>query len=189
MKKTGSRFLTGALLLFFLLILSLILSCADAPEPQSSETVPVRQTEAAEIPAEIPAVQPVFDPQSISKEEYNAAKSEVQSLIQTLNRIIRARNYNGWVSYLEAGYLRTINSREHLDRINKTERMVKAGITLNDARDYFVHVVVPSRANDRVDDIEYISHNRVRAFSVNSKGQRVVLYNLEHTKSGWKIIN
>jgi hypothetical protein len=48
---------------------------------------------------------------------------------------------------------------------------------------------VPSRANDRVDDIEFISQKRVKAYTVSQKGERLRLYDLEKTNEGWKIIN
>jgi hypothetical protein len=66
-------------------------------------------------------------------------------------------------------------------------------IVLKTAEDYFIHVVVPSRANSRVDDIEFIGQNRVKAFSVNKnragEEQRLVLYNLERSGNSWIIIN
>jgi hypothetical protein len=136
-----------------------------------------------------PAQAAVFDPKTVTKEEFDTAKSEVQQLIQKLNGIIRAKDYDSWVSYLGTGYFAIINSKEYLDRINKSERMIKARITLYSARDYFIHVVVPSRANDRVDDIEFISQNRVKAYTINPKGERLRLYDLEKTRSSWMIIN
>jgi hypothetical protein len=174
-------------------------SCGGGPEPQpavqttqdvpaqSAETVPVEVPESAEI-SEQPAAE-TFDPSSITKEEFDAAKIEVQQLIQKLNGIIKAKNYAGWVSYLEEDYFRLISSKEYLDRINRTDRMRKANLVLSNARDYFNNVVVPSRANDRVDDIEFVSHKRVKAYTISQKGERLRLYDLEKTNEGWKIIN
>jgi uncharacterized protein YigE (DUF2233 family) len=59
---------------------------------------------------------------------------------------------------------------------------------LSNARDYFIHVVVPSRANSRVDDIEFVDTKRVKAFMVTSQGQRLRLYDLEDFGEGWKIV-
>jgi uncharacterized protein YigE (DUF2233 family) len=50
-------------------------------------------------------------------------------------------------------------------------------------------VVVPSRANDRVDDIEFASQKRVKAYTVTPNGTRLRLYDLEHIGDQWKIIN
>jgi hypothetical protein len=62
-------------------------------------------------------------------------------------------------------------------------------VVLRTARDYFTNVVVPARKNDRVDDIEFISANQVKAYTVDSQGQRLVLYNLDKTDGEWKITN
>ena len=131
----------------------------------------------------------VFDPSSISQEEKDTAKIEIQQLIQELNGIIRAKNYNAWVSYLDPNYFSVISSAEYLDRISKSTVLVKQKITLRSAKDYFTHVVVPSRTNDRVDDIEFESQNRVKAYTVNNKGEKLRLYDLEKSGSDWKIIN
>ncbi|MDR0403446.1 MAG: hypothetical protein LBH35_07665 [Treponema sp.] len=185
----------------------LVVSCGGAPEPQAPAR-PIRTTEPARTeevretaevlerpePPEPPARAvesdtTVFDPSSITKEEFDSTKVDVQQLIQKLNGIIKAKNYTGWVSYLDGDYFRLISSREYLDRINKTDRMRKANIVLYNARDYFNNVVVPSRANDRVDDIEFVSQIRVKAYTVSSRGERLRLYDLEKTGEGWKIIN
>jgi hypothetical protein len=181
MKK--SAFLIPALSLL------LVFSCADDPPPQSPPPRAPSQPQAQQKPAE--PVQPVvvFDPKSVTKEEFDTTKTEVQQFIQKLNGIIRAKDYDNWITYLGPDYFAIINSKEYLDRINKSERMVKSNRTLYSARDYFTYVVVPSRANDRVDDIEFVSQNRVKAYTINPKGDRLRLYDLEKTRSGWKIIN
>jgi hypothetical protein len=154
----------------------------DAPEPQKAETPAPEQPEAPAETAE------TFDPASITKEEYDSAKADVKQFIQKLNGIIRAKNYTGWVSYLSAEYFSHISSREYLDRINRT-----FNLQLTSARDYFTRVVVPSRANDRIDnteiDIQYVAQNKVIAFTVSQKGDRIRLYDLEKTDEGWTIIN
>jgi hypothetical protein len=176
-----------------------VLSCGSDPEPQ----VPIEpvQTEEPAGPVETPAQESAevlkepqasaetFDPASITREEFDITKVEVQHLIQKLNDIIKAKNYASWVSYLEEDYFRLISSREYLDRINRTDRMRKANLVLRNARDYFNNVVVPSRTNDRVDDIEFVSHSRVKAYTISQKGERLRLYDLEKTNEGWKIIN
>jgi hypothetical protein len=180
--KSFYRFFMVVMIVFF------VFSCGGAPEPQPSakpRDVPVQAEPApVEESKSVEAVEEFFDPNSITKEEFDTAKTEVQQLIQKLNGIIRAKNYTGWVSYLDRDYFRLISSKEYLDQING-----KANLDLRDTRDYFNRVVVPSRANDRVDDIEYISRNRVKAFTISPKGERLRLYDLEKTDEGWRIIN
>jgi hypothetical protein len=184
--KLFYRLLAAVLIAFF------TLSCGSDPDPQVQVEEPFEAMEtpvgeSAEVP-EQPAVE-TFDPASITQEEFDTTKVEVQQLIQKLNNIIKSKNYASWVSYLEEDYFKLISSREYLDRINKTERMRKANLVLRNARDYFNYVVVPSRADDRVDDIEFILHTRVKAYTFSQKGDRLRLYDLEKTNEGWKIIN
>ena len=148
-----------------------------APPPAELSPSPV---EAALISAEA-----IFNPLGISQEVYESTKSDIQELVERLNRLIRARNFNTWVSYLREDYYQKISSREFLNDIVGRFPIFRG--RLNNARDYFTHVVVPSRTNDRVDEIEFISENKVRAYTVDSRGQVLVLYNLEKQGGQWKI--
>ena len=200
--------------ILFCLILFFLISCNNQAEPVKTQapapgtektTEPPKQASPQAVEAEpsgLPQVvqteqetaegispAPLFDPASISQEEKDTAKTEIQQLIQRLNSIIRARNYNAWVTYLDTNYFTVISSPEYLDRISQSAVLVKQKIVLKSAQDYFRHVVVPARTNDRVDDIEFISQNRVKAYTVNSRGERLRLYDLEKTGNEWKIIN
>jgi hypothetical protein len=154
------------------------------PEPEPVEQPPVQVQTVVETPPTPPAV-PVFNPASISQEVFDTAKADIQRLVEDLNRIIRAGNYNTWLTYLSEEYRNRINSREFLNEIN-TYPGVRGRI--NSARDYFNYVVVPSRANDHVDDIEFISQQEVRAYTLGSQGQRLVLYDLEYINNRWMIV-
>ncbi|MDR1565871.1 MAG: hypothetical protein LBS48_01140 [Treponema sp.] len=170
-----------------------------APEPMP-EPAPAPVVEPAPAPVE---EEPVFNPGSISQEEFDTAKNEVQALVEDLNRIIRARNYNYWLTYLSKSYLEEINSPEYLDemteKLYERDRSVATNLgrdpksvqkrILRNSRDFFTYVVVPSRANDHVDDIEYVSENQVTAYTLDNRGQRLILYNLETIDGQWKISN
>jgi hypothetical protein len=125
----------------------------------------------------------------ITEEEFNFTKAEIQALVENLNGIIRAKNYNAWLDYLGEEYLVERSSPEYLARISEQPRLKSQNIVLTGPEDYFFYVVVPSRANDRVDDIEFIAKNRVKAYTINVNGQRLRLYDLENRENSWKIIN
>jgi hypothetical protein len=177
-----------------------IASCASEqeqpPAPLVVETAePVETVELIETAPEIEPVlvveapaEPEFNPASISQEEFDNTKVDLTQFIGDLNRIVRSQDYNGWVAHLSPAYLAAISSPENLARISASGQLKSRGIVLTSARDYFLHVVVPARKNDRVDDIEFVSHSRVKAFTL-SKGQRLRLYDLENTGNGWLIIN
>ena len=159
---------------------------------------------AEEMPAvEIPAVAMVFDPGNISNERYESTKVDIQGLIEELNRIIRARNYSAWREYLADSYLVVLSSQEFLEEKTEELYMRDQFVAQNTGRDprnvrkrilatpsdYFDHVVVPSRSNDRLDDIAFISDNHVRAYTVDTRGNRLILYDLAMIDNKWKIIS
>jgi hypothetical protein len=183
-----------------IVVVVFVLSCeSTGPEPAISDVpaVPVQLVVGKEEPPVSPVVieSPVvvndgpFDPSHVPQALFISTKLEVQNLIQELNRIIRARDYDTWASYLGDEFFENINSREYLNRISASTRLKSQKIVLASPQDYFTYVVVPSRADDRVDDIEFITERRIKAYTVNARGQRLRLYELEKIGSEWKIIN
>jgi len=178
------------------LVLWFFISCQNEAEPVQPDVPrtstsgktpePVQQTPPK---VEQPPSTAVFDPSTVSREERETAMVDIQHFIERLNGIIRAKNYNAWVSNLSPNYFALISSAEYLDRISQSNALKSQKIVLKSAQDYFTHVVVPSRTNDRVDDIEFESHTRVKAYTINARGERLRLYDLEKTGSEWKIIN
>ena len=168
-------------LLLCAIISCIVLSCeSDAPirADETPEPEPVHTT-----------VIDVFEPVSVSQEDYNTVMAEIRQLIEQLNGIIRARNYNAWVSFLAPDYYALINSPEFLHEGSQSPAMRIRNIVLRTSQDYFTHVVVPSRANVRVDDIEFVTTNRINAFTINDAGSRLRLYGLERIGTEWKIVN
>ena len=172
------------------------ISCAGAPEPVEPEPAtrpepvvePASQPEPAPLePAPAtPAVVP-FDPASVSVELKEATFFDVKALIQNLNAIIQSKDYASWVSVLTPEYREYYSSSETLARLSDSLVLRRQGIVLRSLQDYFIHVVYPSRQNDRVDDIEFIDPDRIKAIIITPKGERLVLYNLEKIDDTWKI--
>ncbi|MCL2764089.1 MAG: hypothetical protein FWD40_02260 [Treponema sp.] len=164
------------------LITALAVSCGSSPE-QASAPEEREQTQVVRV----------FDPRRVSQQHYNSTRDEVQQFIERLNQIIRSRNYQAWRACLSPEYFAEISSLENLREISALPAMRTRNIVLRTAEDYFVHVVVPSRANSRVDDIEFVSMNRVKAFTINTNNrgeeQRLRLYDLEKIGDTWTIIN
>jgi len=185
----------------------MILACGSAPvAPVHEEPVP-QAPPAQTAPGgtgsvpEAAQTEWAFDPGSISVERYEAAMAEVQALIEELNRIIRVRNYDAWRGHLADSLFREISSQAFLDErseeLFRRDQIVARNMgrnpdlvqrrVLRTAMDYFTHIVVPSRSNDRVDDIEFVSENQVRAITVDARGNRLILYNLEIIDGRWRI--
>jgi len=195
---------------FFLIpAIFLAVSCASNPEPVQEQVAVVSpQPEAApqpqpevnpqhEVVRQPPQANPqseeVFDPGTISRAQFDSTMDEVQKFIEGLNLIIGNKNYRAWRAVLSPEYFKEISSPENLKQISEQPAMKTRRIVLRTAEDYFTHVVVPSRANNHVDDIEFFGRNRVKAFSINTNRtgevQRLRLYDLEKDGDSWIIIN
>lgn len=186
--------------LTILLLISIFSCTTNTQEPQPGIIIPdfpsvSRQEPAIPGPAQaLPtAINDAsdFDPSSISRQEFEDAKSEIELLVEEINRVIRAKNYTQWLTYLSDDYIAAINSPEYLDRISKTSRqLTMQKIVLKTPRDYFTHVAVAARANistdAHLDDIEFMSHTRVKAFAIKGN-QRLRLFEFVKDKGAWKI--
>jgi hypothetical protein len=183
--------------LFLVIPLIGIFSCAsNRPEAQPEPAVQALPPLAPEAPEfvgqEQEAEEANFDPQSITIEEKETTMYEMRQLIAEINRVIRAKDYAGWVSYLADDFIAAINSPAYLAQLSESSRQLKGqNIVLRTPQDYFTHVVVASRENIRVDasldDIEFLSHNRVKAFTVNARKQRLRLFEFVKAGDTWKI--
>ena len=183
----------------------LVLSCRSGPppvEPVPAEPIapPIAAQESAPPPPEEEVVYEV----AITREElHETIMADIRVFIEELNAIIRARNYIAWVGYLSESYYREINSEAFLSRrteelfrldqirasnLGRDPRRVQQRV-LRNSRDFFYNVVVPARSNDRLDAITFVSENQVIAYTVDSRGNRLVLYNLKIIDNRWQIIN
>ena len=215
MKRMNQKNLLLLLPLSF--VLFIVLACGSTPgTPVPTEPVshaaPVHVPPTIEqvlIVEQVPVAEPVsvieqvFDVANVSDEIFEAVMEEVKALINNLNTIIRARNYTAWLTHLSYSYYTVISSRAFLEErteelfrrdqivarnLGRDPRLVSRRV-LNTPRDFFEHIVVPSRSNDRVDDIYFISETRVIAFTIDTRGNRLILYNLERIDGNWRIIS
>ena len=180
--------------LLFILTVILTVSCGSNPkQEQKGEEKAAEETGVQENTVQAVKPEETFNPSTVSREYYDTTMDEVRQFINELNRIIRTQNYNSWRAALSDEYFKEISSQENLQQVSQQPAMMTRRIVLRTPEDYFLHVVVPSRANSRVDYIEFISRNRVKAFTIyvtrTCEEQRLRLYDLEKIGNTWKIIN
>ena len=158
----------------------MVFSCASSPDPQ----VP-----AVQEPVAAPAAEPKTGPEpaKITQEQYVQTFSEVSAVINKLNGIIRAKNMREWESYLTPKFRETTMSPQNLSELNETPLLKRNNIRIVTLKDYFDHVVVPSRANVRLDDLEFTDQNRVQAFMNVGRNESVLIYQLEKINNNWRI--
>jgi hypothetical protein len=173
--------------LIFPLAVIIVLSCGSGPEKQQTTTGNNSGNSTGSDKGE------VFDPKKVTQEQYQTTMAEVQKFIEEQNRYIKNKNFEAWKKSLSSQYFAEISSAENLKRFSELPGMKSRKIVLKTAQDYFDNVVVPSRADLHVDEIEFLSSNRVKAFTIttNKAGeeQRLRLYDLEKVGNSWIIIN
>jgi hypothetical protein len=185
--------------LFLCIPFVVVLSCASNSQESSPDLVaqnspPPLETSTIGEPAPRPEQEEEaeFDPLSVTVEERETTMDEMRTLIEQINQVIRARDYEGWISYLADDFISIINSPDYLAQLSATSQLLKSkNIILKSPQDYFTYVVVASRENVSVDasldDIEFLSHTRVKAFTVNSRKQRLRLFEFVKADNTWKI--
>jgi len=178
--------------LLFFQISVLAVSCVSAPDQgKASQAVISESADDENVNRDTDT--DGFNQNNVSQEYYLATREEVQLFINKLNDIIKKQDYNAWVAVLSPEYFSEISSEQYLTEISELPAMKTRRITLKKPEDYFIHVVVPSRANSRVDEIEFISMHRVKAFTVytsrSGEEQKLLLYYLEKNRDLWRIIN
>jgi hypothetical protein len=131
-----------------------------------------------------------FDPSKISDEQRASTMQEVRVFINDLNKVISAKNYNAWKDALSPEYFERISSAENLRLLSEMPQMKAQKKVLKTPKDYFDFVVVPSRADSRVDEIEFLNLYKVKAYTKkDGSTERMILYDLEKTGNMWKIVN
>ncbi|MDR2923761.1 MAG: hypothetical protein LBU85_10545 [Treponema sp.] len=194
-------------LLFLLPVL--FLACGTQPKAanealQAAEEKPAEQPAKYELaeagPAEeqTPAAADTQNSGGLRQEAYDQIFNDVKVFIENLNMVIQSKNYNKWRESLSEERFNEISSPVFLETVSRTDSMRRRGIVLKTVHDYFLHVVVPSRANSQVDKIEIMDNNRVKAFYMYTKktGDKnedtetipLLVYELAKTGDSWTII-
>ncbi len=158
------------------------------PEPEP-EPEPVEENTNEKDPEPEPAEEPEETPEeefAVSEQVFTETFEDVRRLIDQLNSIVRAENYDRWLDYLTDEYIDHFSSPEVLEENSEQPLLKKYDIKLNSLRDYFKYVVVPSRSNARLDDLVFVDNEHVKAIMI-IKNNRTILYLLEKDESGWKI--
>jgi len=174
--------------LCFLIVPALLVMCTTTPAVVEEQPVPVNIAEPEPVVT--------YTPVEIDQETYDTTLADIKALIEHLNQMISRRNYDGWRAALSDEYFARISSREYLAQASQSPLLRARNVVLRSANDYFLQVVVPSRANSRVDEIEFEADDRVRAFFIETttrggqqETRRLRLYQLIKIDGTWKIAN
>jgi len=144
-------------------------SCQSAPRPQAAK----RNSPPAAF--------------QVSAEKKHESLLAIRVLVEKLNKIIAEKDFQGWLPYLDEDYKSTFGDPARLKAYSESSPFLKQyKIRLQTLQDYFLYVVVPSRANTTADDITFVDENRVEVWTV-VDNERVLLYLLKLYDKQWKI--
>ena len=181
---------TLIILPFFFLI-----SCVTPAKTQESAQLPPAQAQTPEVqptqetqPAvpEQDTVVAQFDKVTITKQTFEHTKTEMQLVVEQLNKITYARDYQSWLGWLSDEYYQTYSDPKVLETVSAS--LPTKGIKLKNLKDYFNYVFVPSRQNMRVDTIQFVSPTRVYVIMEIMPNSPAAIYILEKTQTGWKLV-
>lgn len=162
---------------------------SEEPAPENGEQPEDEERAAAESPEETePTEEEAQEEESyeVSEEVYEQTFDEVEQTIQELNEIIRNRNFQAWKEKLTQRYIDTYSSPERLEELSQKPLLERNDIELTSLQDYFRWVVVPSRSNVRLDDLDFQGEDRVEAI-MEVRDQAVTLYELRRLDNSWKV--
>lgn len=162
---------------------------APAPVPTEAPT-PAPAPEAQAQPVQTPPpeeAQPSFDPTTVTQEQRTATFTDAKALVETLNALIRAKDFESWKTYLTPDYIAYYSDPAVLAKLSESPVLKREGIVLRSLEDYFLQVVYQSRQNARLDDIDFVGKDSIVAITVSPQGDRLVLYHLQRVNDSWKI--
>ena len=151
------------------------------PEPVKEPVVEVKPEPVEEKNTVIAE----FEGVTITKETYDQTKTEMEKIVEKLNRITATKDYAQWTTFLSEEYKQQYSQPLTLRKVS--EALPVKGIKLKSLRDYFMYVFVPSRQNVRVDDIRFVSPTRVDVI-MKQANVSLLVYGLENINGSWKLI-
>lgn len=173
-----------------MILLLFITGCTSTPTTVTTEQDPIPvQGSGVKQPIESMddnAVVVQFDSVAITKLTFKNTKTEIETVVEDLNKITLTKDYARWQTYLSDEYVAVFSDPENLAAVSRS--LPTKGIQLRTLRDYFNYVFVPSRQNMRVDDIQFVSPIRVYVIMEIAPGSPAAIYILEKTQAGWKIV-
>ncbi len=170
------------ILIALLAIAGLLGSCAAPSPPAQEEPEQAVQRQAEQEPETTDGREEFV----VSEEVYTRTFDEIEEFIRNLNEIIRNEDYETWLTYLSDKYVERTDDPEYLEQQSQKPLLKKNNIHLRSLKDYFTYVVVPSRTQAKLDEIEFIDEDYVEAFAM-IRNTRALLYLLVRENDNWKI--
>jgi hypothetical protein len=165
----------------------LLPGCAGAPEPvEPLPPEPVAQPEP-EPPVQDNSLTEKSEDFVVTMEVYQQTFEDIEAFIQNLNDIIRNEDFDAWRSFLTDEYITYYSDNAVLKGISdELKNKYRYDLRLRTLKDYFLYIVVGSRQEASLEEIEFIDETHLLAYSIVNETP-VILYYLANTDGEWKI--
>ena len=183
--------------LILLLLPLLTISCKSTELNSSEASVPSTDTTPQLQPKEEEPLEPPIDEEylrsinnlseseTVSVKEFTDDKATILKIISELSEIMQTRNYTKWLDYIDSEsqiyYSNPINLRK------AQKKLPIKNLQLNNLKDYFNYVFIPSRKVSNVDEIRYISKTNIKAVHVKPDFSTVVYYYFVKKDGKWLV--
>ena len=121
---------------------------------------------------------------SVSKDDFEKDKREILRIIGELAAVMRDRDYESWLSYLDPESAAYWQKPANLKQAQN--RLPIKGLTLRNLQDYFKYVFIPSRQERSISEIRYESSSSVKAVQVED-GEDIVFYYFVKSGGAWRL--
>jgi hypothetical protein len=192
----GMKFLTQQRLLAMATLIGAVImfifaSCVSEPSGEiiiEEESGHLEEDMSIELPSEdiSEAGRDSQKEYAVTEAVYEEVFTDIEKLIEEMNRIIATQDFEKWKYLCTLYYLDYYSRKDVLDEISEKPLLKKYNIHLKTLHDYFSYVVVPSRANVRLDEIVFIDQSHLKAYMY-IMDKKAVLYYLEKTEGQWLI--
>ena len=181
-----------------------LVSCGStnvAPAPVVDEPpVEVAEPEPEPEPEpELPVQEPVVDDEysrsvadvAVDRDTFAEDKEQVLKIIAELDTVMRSKDYNSWLTYVDKESINYWMLRKNLQKAEK--KLPVKGIKLRDLKDYFNYVFIPARTGKSVEEIRYKSDTYIQAVKVNEPAtetapeQTTVYYYFNKINGRWMV--
>jgi len=180
------KLITLIIVLSAIFFLSMCTTVESEPEPVLPEPVLEPEPEPVIIEEKEPEVEVLEETFVPSEELYTETFEDIKSIISNLNSVISAKDYDTWLDYLTEDYIDYYSAPERLQQYTDLYKQRGYNYRIDSLKDYFLYLVVISRANAVVDEIVFLDKTHIKALT-ELKGKLSVLYYLEKMENSWKI--
>jgi hypothetical protein len=123
----------------------------------------------------------------VPPETYKKTFNDIYIFIEEIQLIMDTKDFDAWVSILTPEYRQKMNDPFYLKEISNEPNLKNKNIFLKNIKDYFLYVFIPSRSGIKMDNIEFLSENKVKVITI-VNGIHYVIYLLEKDENNlWKI--